>query len=190
PTEPIPRRPEHMLVRRTDEAAEATVVRSDMPQLVGRDETVRALLAAARRATEIPGPGRPGTPTISTVIGEPGVGKSHLGSTLAQQIESLRPPVKLVTFRAKEALGGAGDQTTRDLFRRFLELPAASPADLGRALLAERLGADVAREVWAGVAVTMGWASPDHPDLRALAAAPGALRAAAARAAGEALRAA
>lgn len=189
-TDPVARRPEHVLVRRTEDAAEATVMRVDLPQLVGRDEVMRTLLAAGRRAVEPPAPGRPGTPTISTVIGEGGVGKSHLASVLAQQVESVRPPVKLVTFRAKEALGGAGEQTTRDLFRRFLDLPAQSPPELGRALLAERFGAELAREVWGGVAVTMGWASPDHPELRALAAAPGALRAAAARAAGESLRAA
>jgi tetratricopeptide (TPR) repeat protein len=46
----------------------------------------------------------------------------------------------------------------------------------------------MAKECWAGVAVAMGWASPEHPDLRVHAAAPGALRSGAARAAGEALR--
>ena len=45
-----------------------------------------------------------------------------------------------------------------------------------------------APEVWAGVAVAMAWAPPEHPELRSLAAAPGALRSAAARALGEALR--
>ena len=39
------------------------------------------------------------------------------------------------------------------------------------------------------MAITMGWAPPEHPELRALTAAPGAIRSAAARAAGEALRA-
>ena len=71
---------------------------------------------------------------------------------------------------------------------RRCRCPTRRPPDFGRALLAERLGADLAREVWAGVAVTMGWAPPEHPELRALTAAPGALRSAAARAAGEALR--
>jgi tetratricopeptide (TPR) repeat protein len=188
-TEPVARRPDVALVKRSEDAAEATAIRTELPHLVGRDEVLRALLAAARQATTSTAP-RTGTPTISTVIGEPGAGKSHLASVLAQHVESIIPPLRVVLLRAKEALGGAGDQTTRDLFRRFLELPATSPPEFGRALLAERLGPDVARETWAGVAVTMGWASPDHPELRALAAAPGALRAAAARAAGEALRAA
>src|SRR6185503_12653911 len=45
-----------------------------------------------------------------------------------------------------------------------------------------------AKEVWAGVAVAMGWAPPDHPEVQATAAAPGAIRSAAARAVGESLR--
>jgi len=188
-TTPVPRRPDVSLVKRGEDAAEATAVRTELPSLVGRDETLRTLLAAARQATAAKA-ARTGTPTISTVIGEPGAGKSHLASVLAQHLESIIPPLQVALVRAKEALGGAGDQTTRDLFRRFLDLPANSPPEFGRALLAERLGPDLARETWAGVAVTMGWASPEHPELRALAAAPGALRGAAARAAGEALRAA
>jgi len=188
-TAPAARRPDVAVVKRAEEAGEATAIRTELPLLVGRDETLRALLAAARQATTLKGV-RSGTPTISTVIGEPGSGKSHLASVLTQHLESIIPPLQVVLVRAKEALGGAGDQTTRDLFRRFLVLPAHSPPEFGRALLSERLGADLARETWAGVAVTMGWASPEHPELRALAAAPGALRGAAARAAGEALRAA
>jgi len=188
-TEPVARRPDVSLVKRGEDAAEATAIRTELPSLVGRDETMRALLSAARQATATRAP-RAGTPTISTVIGEPGSGKSHLASVLTQHLESIIPPLQVTLVRAKEALGGAGDQTTRDLFRRFLDLPANSPPEFGRALLAERLGPDIARETWAGVAVTMGWASPEHPELRALAAAPGALRGAAARAAGEALRAA
>ena len=187
-TEPT-RRPDVTVVKRGEDATEATAIRTELPSLVGRDETLRALLASARQATELNAP-RTGTPTISTVIGEPGAGKSHLASVLNQHLESIIPPLQVVLVRAKEALGGAGDQTTRDFFRRFLDLPANSPPEFGRALLAERLGAELARETWAGVAVTMGWASPEHPELRALAAAPGALRGAAARAAGEAVRAA
>ncbi|MFL5306942.1 MAG: tetratricopeptide repeat protein, partial [Polyangia bacterium] len=90
--------------------------------------------------------------------------------------------------RAKEVLGGVEEQTTRELMRATLGLPDAAPPDLGRALLADKLGAELARDVWAGVAVSMGWAPPEHPELRAAAAAPGALRSMAARAAGEGLR--
>ena len=186
-TDAVAGRADVLLVKRTEDAAEATSMRAEVPQLIGRDEILRSLMTAARRAVDVVG-GKPGTPTITTLIGEPGTGKSHVATVLAQQVESIIPPVKVTLLRAKEALGGTGDQTTRELFRRFLGLPAAGTADFGRGLLTERLGADLARETWGGVAVTMGWVSPDHPELRALAAAPGALRAAAARAAGEALR--
>ena len=86
------------------------------------------------------------------------------------------PPGPDAVLRAKEVLGGVGEQTTREILQRIFALPDAAPADLGRRLLAEKLTAELGREVWAGVAVAMGWAPPDHPELRALAAAPGALR--------------
>ncbi len=163
------------------EAAEKTTTRMGVAPLVGRDALVRSLLDSARLAT---GDRRP---TITTLLGEPGYGKSHLVQMLVQHLEVL-PTIETVFIRAKEVLGGVGEQTTRELFQRILSLPEAAPPDLGRALLAERLGADTAKEVWAGVAVVMGWAPPEHPELAAMAAAPGAIRSAAARALGESLR--
>jgi len=125
---------------------------------------------------------------VSTVVGDAGFGKSALAAALGQHLEAMAPAVSALIFRAKEVLGGAAAETTRDLFRRVLDLPTVAPPDAGRALLGERLGAELGREVWAGVAVTMGWASTDSAEIRSLGAAPGALRAAAARAAGEGLR--
>jgi tetratricopeptide (TPR) repeat protein len=180
---PIPSRPGAALVLREDSGRELTSTRASVAPLIGREETLHALLDSARTATS----GK--RPTITTVIGEPGHGKSHLASVLVQHLESIMPPLEVIVLRAREALGGAGEQTTREIFRRVLGLPPAAPADLGRALLAGRLGADSARELWAGVAVAMGWTAPDHTEVRGLAAAPGALRSAAARAAGEGLRA-
>jgi tetratricopeptide (TPR) repeat protein len=186
-TAPVPGRPGVVVVVKTEDAPELTSTRSGAAPLIGRDEVLRSLLEAARRATD-GSAGPAGLPTITTLVGEPGTGKSHLAAVLLQHLEALIPPVQVLGMRAKEVLGGAGDQTTRELFRHVLRLPAICPPDLGRAELAKRLGPELAREVWAGVAVTMGWVSPEHPDVRTLAAAPGALRAAAARAAGEALR--
>lgn len=179
---PVPGRAGFVALHQAEEATEVTTARTALPPMIGRDEQMRTLLASARKALG------ESAPTIATVYGEAGHGKSLLGAVLAQTLESLRPPVEVLVIRAKEALGGAGEQTSRELFRRVLKLPAAAPGDLGRALLVERLGPELGREVFGGVAVTMGWASPDHPELKALAAAPGALRAAAARAAGEGLR--
>jgi tetratricopeptide (TPR) repeat protein len=127
-------------------------------------------------------------PTIVTVLGEGGTGKSHLVAALAQHLESILPPMRVLVLRAKEVLGGAGDHTTRELLRHAMELPGEAPPDLGHALVEQRLGRELAREAWPAVAVVMGWVSADHPEVGGLSAAPGALRAATARAAGEALR--
>jgi eukaryotic-like serine/threonine-protein kinase len=179
--EPVPERAGLSILRKATQVSERTTTRMGIAPLVGRDEQLRTLLESARVAA---GQARP---TIVTLLGQPGFGKTHLAQALVQHLEIL-PSLQTLFVRAKEVLGGAGDQTTRELLHATLGLPDATPADLGRGLLAERLGADVAKEVWGGVAVAMGWAPPEHPELRVLAAAPGALRSAAARAAGEGLR--
>jgi tetratricopeptide (TPR) repeat protein len=168
-------------VRKAAEAAERTTTRMGVSPLVGRDDVLRTLLDSARAAAAGP------RPTIFTLLGAPGYGKTHLAQMLVQHLEVV-PTFQLMFIRAKEVLGGAEEQTTRELLRGALGLPETAPADLGRSLLAEKLGPELARDVWPGVAVSMGWAPPEHPELRVAAAAPGALRSMAARAAGEALR--
>ncbi|HXT96228.1 MAG TPA: protein kinase [Polyangia bacterium] len=179
--EPVPNRPGTMRLQKAAQAAERTTTRMGVAPLVGRDDLLRTLLESARASAGGP------LPTIVTLLGAPGYGKTHLAQILVQHLEVV-PTFEVLFVRAKEVLGGVEEQTARELLRALLSLPAGAPADFGRALLAERLGPELAREVWAGVAVTMGWAPPEHPELRALTAAPGAIRAAAARAAGEALR--
>jgi eukaryotic-like serine/threonine-protein kinase len=177
--EPVPGCPGWALLQKAAQLGERTVTRMGVSPMVGRDDLLCALLetasAAAARAR----------PTIVTIRGEAGYGKTHLAQTLVRHLETT-PRLQVMFVRAKE--GVLGEQTTRELLSTTLSLPEAVPADFGRALLAERLGVEMAKEVWPGVAVSMGWASPEHPELRALAAAPGALRSAAARAAGEGLR--
>ncbi|HMF41188.1 MAG TPA: protein kinase [Polyangia bacterium] len=180
-SEPLRERPDVVLLSRATDASERTTTRMGVSPLVGRDELLRTLLDAAR------GTAAGGRPTIATLLGESGFGKTHFVQMLVQHLDVL-PQVQTLFVRAKEVLGGAGEQTTRELLQRLLALPDAAPPDLGRALLADKLGSDVANEVWAGVAVVMGWAPPEHPELQALAAAPGAIRSAAARAVGEGLR--
>ena len=112
-------------------------------------------------------------------------------AVLIQQLRLIVPRVEILVVRPKEVFGRLGDEATREILRGVLPLPALAPAtplDYIRDLLTERLGAGLAKDLSAGVAVAMGWASPDHPDIRDFAAAPGALRSAAARAAGELLR--
>ena len=180
-SEEVANRPGFMRLQRAAQASERTTTRMGVAPLVGRDELLRSLIDLARAATTSAGP------TITTIVGEPGYGKTHLAQMLVQHLEVL-PRMQTTFVRAKEVLGGVGEQTTRELLQRTLALPDAAPPDLGRGLLAERLGEDTAAEVWGGVAVAMAWAPPEHPELRSLAAAPGALRSAAARALGEALR--
>ncbi|HTB58544.1 MAG TPA: protein kinase [Polyangia bacterium] len=182
PVEPVPGRPGTSRLQKAAQAAERTTTRMGVAPLVGRDDVLRVLLESARAAAS------GSTPTIVTLLGAAGYGKTHLAQMLVQHLEIV-PAFQMLFVRAKEVLGGVEEQTTRELLRSTLSLPDAAPPDLGRALLAERLGTEIAKEVWAGVAITMGWAPPEHPELRALTAAPGAIRSATARAAGEALRA-
>jgi eukaryotic-like serine/threonine-protein kinase len=181
PVDAIPGRGGFFLVRKVNQLSEHTTTRINISPLVGRDDLLRTLLTSARAIADQSGP------TIATITGEAGYGKTHLAQSLAQIVESTAR-METLFIRAKEPLGGVPEQTAREILMRLLGLPEEAPPDFARPKLAARLGPDVAREVWAGVAVTMGWAQPDHPEIRELAAAPGALRSAAARAVGEAMR--
>jgi eukaryotic-like serine/threonine-protein kinase len=181
PTDPVPDRPGVMLLKKVTQASEKTTTRMGVAPLVGRDEVLRTLLESMRAATG------GSVPTIVTLVGDTGYGKTHLAQMLVQHLEVL-PKVQTIFIRAKEVLGGGSGQTAREIFMRALALPEVAPMDFGRALLESALGAELAKDCWAGVAVAMGWAAPEHPELRVHAAAPGALRTGAARAAGEALR--
>jgi len=179
--DPVPGRGGVSVVRKVNQLSEHTTTRMNIAPLVGRDDLLRTLLTSARSVAD------QGAPTISTIIGQPGYGKTHFAQSLAQIVESTAR-METLFIRAKEPLGGVPEQTTREILTRLMALPDEMPVDLGRTKLTARLGSEVAREVWAGVAVAMGWAQPDHPEIRELAAAPGALRSAAARAVGEAMR--
>jgi eukaryotic-like serine/threonine-protein kinase len=181
PSEEVGNRPGFMRLHKATQASERTTTRMGVAPLVGRDELLRTLIDLARGTVGGAGP------TITTLLGEPGHGKSHLAQMLVQHLE-VSARMQTIFVRAKDVLGGVGEQTTRELLQRTLSLPDEAPADLGRALLAEELGSETSAEVWGGVAVAMAWAPPEHPELRSLAAAPGALRSATARALGEALR--
>lgn len=159
-----------------------TIVTQGAGLLVGRDEILDSLVADARASA-----GRK-VPTIATVIAEPGHGKSHLCVKLIERLEGLAPGIQLIQLRARESVGGEADRTLRELLTKVLRIPADTQSDGGRALLAERLGPELGREVWPGVALVFGWVASDDTELRGLAAAPGVLRAAAARAVATGLR--
>src|SRR5262249_51882354 len=98
--------------------------------------------------------------------------------------------VQLLFLAAREPAGGAADQTVGELLSNLLLIPTGErPSDAGRGLLVDRLGEELAKEVWAGVALALDWSPLDAPEVKPFAAAPGALRSAVARAAGAAMRA-
>jgi serine/threonine protein kinase/tetratricopeptide (TPR) repeat protein len=154
-------------------------------ELVGRQQPFRQLVDSAIKATSAR------EPTIMTILGETGLGKSHLVAAMASELRTAIPGLALVQVRAREPFGGGSYESMRALLRATLhgagvlsEEAEEAPDDHGRALLGAHLGA----EVWPAAALALGWLPTDAPEVRRLSAAPAALRSAATRAAGEALR--
>ncbi|WP_232288443.1 serine/threonine-protein kinase PknK [Anaeromyxobacter sp. K] len=158
-------------------------VDAPLPMLVGRAAVLERLVAAAAAALTGHAPG------VVSVTGEAGMGKTALGAELAARLRALPGTPEVFEVRARDGMVGQ-DETLRALLAWALRLPpgAPPPADRGRAALANLLP-DAGRESWAPVALALGWIDADEPVLRQWRAAPGALRTAAMRAAGEALRA-
>jgi tetratricopeptide (TPR) repeat protein len=152
----------------------------------GRQAILAELLDDGRRAVT------QAIPSLTVVVAEAGHGKSRLCSALLARLDLFDVPGDVLALRAREpALGGAED-TLRELLRWTLDLPDAAPPDGGQTILRERLGPIEGADVVPVLALALGWVLPDDPalgpGLRALAAAPGALRAALRTGAGEALR--
>lgn len=148
--------------------------------VIGRSRLVAELLDEANRTL------RGGPAAITTVLGDRGLGKSHLLTTLESLLRD-RADTRIICLRAREPDAGNLDDTLQRLLRLLLEVPRPQPPDAGRGWLAERLGDEVAADVWPGVALLLDWVPPDAPELRDLMAVPGVLRAAVGRAAGESL---
>ncbi len=159
-------------------------------QFIGREACLQRLLDSAERACG------EDTPTLVTVLGHTGYGKSHLAAAVAVAIRQIEPEPVVLRVRAREPLGGGGQETLRALLRAVLVAagitPRAAlrtaPEDNGRAALLELLGPEIGAEVWPAAALALGWISTHAPAVRRLGAAPQALRSAVARAGGEALR--
>lgn len=169
-----------------DEAAGAQSIAIPM---VGRQNPFRQLVDSALKAiTER-------QPTIVTILGEIGYGKSHLAAAVAAELRASIPDLSLVQVRAREPFGGGSYESLRALLRAALhgagvlsEESDEAPDDHGRALLVAHLGPELGAEVWPAAALALGWLATDAPEVRRLSAAPAALRSAATRAVGEALR--
>ncbi|WP_437675626.1 serine/threonine-protein kinase [Sorangium sp. So ce131] len=156
--------------------------------LFGRDAVLEALVAGARHAAA------DATPTIASVIGSAGHGKSRLAGALVRRLRAQGARAEVIELHTGEPVAGGADRVAREILQHALALPTSPPADGGSALLRRRLGDAQYAKHGAAVALALGWigdgegGAARYPELRALAAAPGALRAALAVAAGEALR--
>lgn len=150
--------------------------------MVGREALASELLAGAAAALS------KRRPTIVTVIGEAGYGKTTLAAALVKTLGAALPEAERISLTAREPLAGDTDATLRRLLRKLLDWPSAPPADGGLACAIAALGPLLGRELWPAVALAFGLLRPDAPALRDQGAAPGVLRSMIVRAAGEALR--
>ncbi len=149
---------------------------------VGRDEILSRLAASSERAL------LRGEPTLFSVVADAGYGKTHLASVASHHLLRVLGQVELISLSAQENVEGSSAQLLPELLRRVLDLPDDAPSAGGQELLLERFGSGVFVQAWVGVAFALGWIDSSHVEVKALVAAPAALRFAVARGAGEALR--
>jgi tetratricopeptide (TPR) repeat protein len=164
------------------DGAEVTTFGTHGESLIGRDALLGALREHVKTAFSRT------VPSIVTVLGEPGYGKSLLASTVVLRLASLGGNVRVIKLAGHDSIGGASHATLRDLLRQLLSAPDSPGADHGEAFLTDAIGPEIGAQVWAATALVLGWVSAEHPQVRQLSAAPGALRSAAARGAGELIR--
>lgn len=146
----------------------------------GRQTILDALVADAVDVA------RRGPPRATRVIGGEGLGKTHLLGVLARRLSSRAPQARVISMTARA--GGAGEALVAHLLRAALPVPETAPADGGREWIGAALEGTGHASAWPAVALTLGWLRVDAPELRALAAAPGALRQAIALGTGALLR--
>ncbi|HZX93059.1 MAG TPA: protein kinase, partial [Myxococcales bacterium] len=166
-----------------DRLQSATVIQLGAGPLVGREDVVRSLVAAARDAAE------GNVPSVTTVTADPGYGKTHLAAALLERLRAQLPVLELMDLRARDPVAGAAGETLRALLVRALELPPDAGEESARARFTAAVGRAAAAELWPAAALTLRLVPPDATLVRSLAAAPGVLRSMAMRAVGEALRA-
>ncbi|MCY1074238.1 serine/threonine-protein kinase [Archangium lansingense] len=167
---------------------DVTILQHGSGVLVGRGSELAELMESAGQALV------EGAPTLVTVLGDRGHGKTHLSAALVQRLQVGLPNARVVTWRAREPVQGDPEGTLRMLLRGALydfrgDTELTGSDHEGRATCFELLGPQLATELWPGVASTLGWLAPGAAGLQSWAAAPGALRSLAMRAAGELLAA-
>ncbi|WP_437730107.1 protein kinase domain-containing protein [Sorangium sp. So ce1335] len=160
---------------------------TDPGAFVGRRDTLEQLLRSAGEALRLK------QPTVVSVISEPGYGKTRLFAELGKQLREHLPHARVIELRGQEPTTGVEDATLHELVRGALDAPDAPPESGVRVALAAWLGPELSEELGSGLAMALGWMDErmdgkTFPELQALRAAPGALRSARVRAAGECLR--
>ncbi|ATB42118.1 protein kinase [Cystobacter fuscus] len=184
---PVPERPGFFRIATLAVAPQdVTDLCLESGELLGRDEELAELERSASLALEEQ------APRLVTVLGDWGHGKSHLGATLVQRLQFRLPHARVYAWRARQPIQGGLEGSLRMLIRAALG-PAwrdkQLPEDMGRATCLELLGPALSTELWPGVASALGWLTHTASEVRSRAAAPGALRSLAMRAAGELLAA-
>ncbi len=167
---------------------DVTILQHGSGVLVGRGSELAELLESAGRAMVEK------APTLCTVLGDRGAGKTHLSAALVQQLHMALPHTRIATWRAREPVQGDPEGTLRMLLRGALydfrsDYDLTGSEEEGKARCVKLLGEPLAQELWPGVASTLGWLAPGAAGLQNWAAAPGALRSLAMRATGELLAA-
>jgi len=174
-------RTDRFMVVLKQSANELTSLGIEVAPLWGRDDELQRLLASAEGAVS------QARPALATVLAPPGYGRSHLAGVIARELDKSQSSFELIRLSLQEGAASAG-QVLRELLNMLLGIPLA-PADPAQAKeeLQARLG-DIGEGVAAAVAHVIGWLPADHPEVRRILSAPGALRHAIARALGETLR--
>ncbi|SET80291.1 serine/threonine-protein kinase PknK [Stigmatella erecta] len=166
--------------------ADMTVLKLGSELLIGRGEELEGFWQSAQEAVN------DGAPTLATMLGERGYGKSHFSAALTRKLQQTLPQAHVYELRAREPVRGDPDGTLRMLLRCALhdfERDDTGSEGASRTAFFKRLGPTLATELWPGVSTTLGWSTPDSPEVQSRAAAPGALRTLAMRATGELLAA-
>lgn len=165
----------------TDDARCALPTRVEVP-LFGRDDVLERLLLDASAAADA------NIPTISTVLAAGGLGKTALASTLKELAQQMIPSATLLSLRASLPAGGESHATLHRLLEWIYDLTVVDADAFQPSDLSSVVGDKLARELGPVLDLAMGWVGPEHSMVRDIAAAPGALRSAMIRLAGEGLR--
>ncbi|HEY2745451.1 MAG TPA: AAA family ATPase, partial [Polyangia bacterium] len=149
------------------------------PSLRGREAVIASLVASAERC-------RAGAAaTLTTIVGDPGVGKSRLLDAISAELRG--HDFQVLRFDALSPERGSADSLTSSLLRALFDLGAGASAVDVRARCGAALGADGAA-VWPAVALALGVLDPSAPEAAATLRAVGAARQSVALAIGSGLR--